>query len=169
MDLITDESFENAPVPPAENSIRVGVETAVGPLAATLIDGGVESIDWARAPRPGRGVGAEVCGELEAYFAGRLTRFEAPLRPGRTEFERRFRAAMLAIPYGRTVTYGEIAEEVGISPQAAGQACGANRIPVIVPCHRVVAASGLGGYSGAGGVEAKVALLRLEGAAGLLI
>ena len=168
MTAAADYSPEEA-ASPAGELIRVGVGTPVGPLAATLIGGEVDRIDWARAPRAESGIGAEVCAELDAYFAGRLTRFTAPLRPADTEFARRFRAALLAIPYGETVSYGEIAAEVGVSAQAAGQACGANRIPVVVPCHRVLASSGLGGFSGAGGVEAKVALLRLEGAAGLLI
>ena len=76
---------------------------------------------------------------------------------------------MLAIPAGQTRTYGQIAEAIGSdSPQAVGQACGANPIPVIIPCHRVLAAGGApGGYSGGnnemGGLETKAALLRLEG------
>ena len=62
-----------------------------------------------------------------------------------------------------------MARELGASAQAIGQACGANPIPVIIPCHRVLGADGLGGFSGAGGVEAKVTLLKHEGAASLLI
>ncbi|MCB1350992.1 MAG: MGMT family protein, partial [Maritimibacter sp.] len=68
-----------------------------------------------------------------------------------------------------TRTYGEIAADLGASAQAVGNACGANPIPILIPCHRVLGATGLGGYSGAGGIETKVALLRLEGAGGLLI
>ncbi len=76
---------------------------------------------------------------------------------------------MYAIPFGETRTYGDIAKEVGQPPQPVGQACGGNPIPVIIPCHRVLSASGLGGFSAKGGVETKVALLRHERAAGLLI
>lgn len=76
---------------------------------------------------------------------------------------------MSAIPYGETVTYGDIAKELGLPPQAVGQACGANSIPIVIPCHRVVGADGLGGFSARGGVETKVALLRHEGAYALLI
>ena len=89
--------------------------------------------------------------------------------PAGSDFAERFRAVLLAIPFGQTRTYGEIAREMDVPAQAIGQACGANRLPIIVPCHRVVGAQGLGGFSGRGGVEAKVALLKHEGAASLLI
>ncbi|MFY9205650.1 MAG: MGMT family protein, partial [Yoonia sp.] len=71
--------------------------------------------------------------------------------------------------FGETRTYGELAREMGVPAQAIGQACGANPIPIIIPCHRVLGAKTLGGFSGAGGVEGKVQLLRHESAAGLLI
>ena len=74
---------------------------------------------------------------------------------------------MAAIPFGQVRTYGDLARDLGVSAQAMGQLCGANPLPVIVPCHRVVGAAGLGGFSGAGGVETKAWLLRHEG--GLLI
>ncbi len=76
---------------------------------------------------------------------------------------------MCAIPFGETRTYGDLARALGVPAQAIGQACGANPVPVIVPCHRVLGAAGLGGYSAPGGVETKVALLRHEGAASLLL
>ncbi len=79
----------------------------------------------------------------------------------------RFLEALSAIPYGETRTYGDLARALGIPPQASGQACGANPIAILIPCHRVLAADGLGGYSGEGGIETKIALLRLEGAASL--
>ena len=76
---------------------------------------------------------------------------------------------MSAIPRGETRTYGDIATELNVPAQPIGQACGSNPIPVIIPCHRVVGADGLGGFSGDGGVEMKVQLLRLEGAYSLLL
>lgn len=75
--------------------------------------------------------------------------------------------AMWAIPYGETRTYGDIAEELGSGAVAVGQSCGANPIPVIVPCHRVVAADGLGGFSNEEGVDAKKRLLAFERREGL--
>ena len=111
----------------------------------------------------------QLCAEMTAYFAQERTGFSVPLAPSGSTFQRAFYAALLAIPYGQTRTYGDLAADLNVSAQAIGQACGANPIAILIPCHRVLAANGLGGFSGAGGVEAKVTLLRLEGAASLLI
>lgn len=106
--------------------------------------------------------------ELDAYFAGRLTRFEVPLdaRLVRSAFQRKVLAAAAAIPYGARRTYGDVAAEAG-SPRAvraAGTALGHNPLCIVVPCHRVLPASGgVGGY--AGGPAAKRWLLDREGAA----
>jgi methylated-DNA-[protein]-cysteine S-methyltransferase len=106
--------------------------------------------------------------QLAAYFAGRLTRFELPLAPGGSAFQLRVYDAMQAIPYGRTRTYGELAAELGTAARAIGNACGANPLPILIPCHRVVAAGGrLGGYSGGRGPASKRVLLALEDAVGL--
>lgn len=103
--------------------------------------------------------------ELEAYFNGKLQTFSVPINLDRgTDFQRRVWQALLAIPYGKTVTYGELARSLGLSAgasRAVGNACGANPLPIIVPCHRVVAANGsLGGYSG--GLWRKEGLLKVE-------
>ena len=76
---------------------------------------------------------------------------------------------MLRIPFGETRTYGDLARDLDTPAQAIGQACGGNPIPLVIPCHRVLAARSLGGFSGGAGIETKVALLKHEGAAGLLI
>ncbi len=107
--------------------------------------------------------------QVAGYFAGQRQAFDLPLAPAGGALQQRFLAILLAIPFGETRRYGEIARELGVSAQAVGQLCGANPIPILIPCHRVLAASGLGGFSGGAGVETKVALLKLEGAAGLLI
>ena len=107
--------------------------------------------------------------QLGAYFAGELAVFDLPLAPEGSAFQKAVWDQMLAIPPGETRTYGQIARAVDQPPQPVGQACGANPIPVIIPCHRVVGADGLGGFSGAGGVEMKVKLLRHEGAYSLLL
>jgi len=146
------------------------VETQFGRLFLTDKDGAIVRVDW-------RGVASgtvtpvlqEAADQLRAYDAGRLQDFDLPLRVAGSDFQRAVCDAMRAIPFGYTRTYGEIARDVGRPAQAVGQACGGNPIPVIVPCHRVMGAKGLTGFSGAGGVETKVALLRHEGAAGLLI
>lgn len=111
----------------------------------------------------------EARAQIAAYFAHRLQRFDLPLSCPSTAFQHGVLEAMFSIPFGETKTYGEIADYVQGSAQAVGRACGANPIPILIPCHRVIGASGLGGFSGAGGVESKVFLLRHEGAAGLLL
>jgi methylated-DNA-[protein]-cysteine S-methyltransferase len=101
--------------------------------------------------------------QLAAYFAGDLQNFDLLVAPEGTPFQRRVWTAMSAIPFGRTRTYGELAGEVGGIARAVGQACGANPIPIIIPCHRVVAGGGrLGGFSGGRGRDNKRALLAHE-------
>ena len=99
---------------------------------------------------------------LDAYFAGERPGVAGlQLAPRGTSFQRRVWSALLAIPYGETRTYGELAAELGSSPRAIGTAVGKNPISVIVPCHRVLGADGsLTGY--AGGLDRKRALLELE-------
>lgn len=105
--------------------------------------------------------------EIERYFAGELRTFRSTVDLSLVPagFQRRVLEATAGIPYGRTATYGEIAEEAG-SPRgarAAGNALNANPVPLLIPCHRIVPASGgIGGY--AGREDRKAALLRLEGA-----
>jgi methylated-DNA-[protein]-cysteine S-methyltransferase len=144
--------------------------TIVGPLGANSANGAITEMVWGRAGTLTHGaLHTQISDEMTAYFRGSHAGFQTPVAPRGSAFQQRFYAALCAIPYGQTRTYGELADELGVSAQAIGQACGANPIAIIIPCHRVLAAGGLGGYSGAGGIEAKVALLRLEGAAGLLI
>ena len=87
-----------------------------------------------------------------------------PLAPAGSPFEKRVWSAMQKIPYGETRCYGDLASDIRSAPRAVGGACGKNPIPIVIPCHRVLAKAGLGGYSGAGGLDTKQALLRLEGA-----
>lgn len=107
--------------------------------------------------------------QLEAFFNGDLHTFDLPLAPAGTDFQQAVWDRLLAIPFGATRTYGDLALSLASPPRPVASACGANPIPIIIPCHRVVAADGLGGYSGAGGIETKVWLLKHEGAASLLI
>lgn len=103
--------------------------------------------------------------ELDRYFEGRLTEFELPLDWQLTEgFRKRVQRAIAGIPYGRTRSYTEVARSAGNerAVRAAGTACGANPLPIVVPCHRVLRSGGaLGGYGG--GLPMKEALLKLEG------
>ncbi|MBP0481401.1 methylated-DNA--[protein]-cysteine S-methyltransferase [Sagittula salina] len=110
----------------------------------------------------------EAARQVQAWYAGRLTRFDLPLEVGASPFQRAACDWMAEIPLGETATYVQMAHALGVSARAAGRGCGGNPLPLIVPCHRVLGSRGLGGFS-AGGVETKVFLLRHEGAAGLLI
>jgi methylated-DNA-[protein]-cysteine S-methyltransferase len=149
--------------------IRASFDTPTGPVTVDETDGAITRLRWGRGGAEGSALLAEAGAQLAAYFAGRLEVFDLPLAPGGDGFQRAFLDVLRAIPFGRTRTYGEIARQMGASAQAIGQGCGANPIPIFVPCHRVLGARNLGGFSGGIGVETKVALLRLEGAAGLLI
>ncbi|MGR3455264.1 methylated-DNA--[protein]-cysteine S-methyltransferase [Pseudooceanicola sp.] len=146
------------------------VDTPVGPLFLQEEGGLLVRVTWREAASGG---GSEVLEEaarqIHDYFAGARQGFDLPLEVRGSDLQRAVCAEMAAIPFGKTVTYGEIARRLGVPAQAVGQACGGNPLPVVIPCHRVLGASGLGGFSGEGGVETKVALLRHEGAAGLLI
>ncbi|HMJ35439.1 MAG TPA: methylated-DNA--[protein]-cysteine S-methyltransferase [Baekduia sp.] len=105
--------------------------------------------------------------ELEEYFAGRREAFDFPIDwTLYSDFGRRVLQATAAIPFGHTATYGQVAAQAGNAKasRAAGRALGANPIPIVVPCHRVIGTSGkLTGYTG--GMHRKEALLRLEGIA----
>lgn len=145
------------------------VASPVGLLTLCERDGRIIRLRWAGTGKDGTPALRAAADQLAEYFAGKRQQFELPLGPEVSHGQQRFLDALLAIPYGETRTYGHLARALGISAQAAGQACGANPIAILIPCHRVLSADGLGGYSGLGGVETKVALLRLEGAGSLLI
>ena len=104
----------------------------------------------------------EAIGEISEYLNGSRKVFTVPVSPEGTEFQKIVWDAMTDIPYGSTASYGEIAEYIGHprSARAVGTACGCNPIPIIIPCHRVVASDGLGGYSG--GLAIKKKLLEIE-------
>ncbi|MCQ9136482.1 methylated-DNA--[protein]-cysteine S-methyltransferase [Streptomyces hilarionis] len=151
------------------------VESPLGPLLLTAgPDGALTSLSvpgqkggqsvrthWRRDPGPFRSAREQ----LDAYFAADLTEFTLPLRSDGTAFRERVWAALDAVPYGTTTTYGEIAARVGASRmavRAVGGAVGANPLLILRPCHRVIGADGsLTGY--AGGLDRKVRLLTLEG------
>jgi methylated-DNA-[protein]-cysteine S-methyltransferase len=152
--------------------VSTTLASPIGPLTLTAVDGeltGLHMHEQRHAPVDGdtwvRDDAAfkDVAGQLDAYFAGELERFDIDLDLRGTDFQRRVWAGLLEIPYGETISYGELARRVG-SPKgsrAVGLANGRNPVAVIVPCHRVVAGDGgIGGYGG--GLERKEFLLALE-------
>lgn len=142
------------------------LDSPLGPLTVTETDGALTALDWRRMPRVDESpLLAEAARQLCAYFAGALRAFDLPLAPQGTPHQRAIWRTMQTIPFGATMTYGEVATAVGSAPRAVGTACGRNPLPIIIPCHRVLAAGGrLGGYSGTGGLATKRFLLALEGA-----
>jgi len=145
------------------------VASAIGPITITGNERAITGISFTdmspasgASRHPSLALLAEAARQIEAYLAGRLTMFSLPLDPRGSGFQRKVWSAMCAIPYGETATYGTIAAELRSSPRAVGGACGRNPIPLVIPCHRVVAATGLGGYSGGEGLATKRWLLALE-------
>ncbi|MYM54910.1 methylated-DNA--[protein]-cysteine S-methyltransferase [Thalassovita mangrovi] len=149
--------------------LRLTVETPTGAVTLSEEDGAITGLDWGGAFSDTSPLLAEASRQLDEYFDGSRTEFDLPLRVDGSDFQRRVCDAIAAIPFGETRTYGDLARELGVPAQAIGQGCGGNPIPILIPCHRVLGSAGLGGFSGRGGVETKVWLLKHEGAAGLLI
>ena len=144
--------------------ITAEIPSPFGPLCVTEQEGAIVAVDWKSPENPGTSALLEEAGrQLTAYFAGELKSFDLPLAPKGDEFQQSVCKLMLEIPYGETTTYGAIADKLDTYGQPVGQACGGNSIPIIIPCHRVLAVDGIGGYSGDGGVERKIELLKLEG------
>ncbi|MGL4235506.1 methylated-DNA--[protein]-cysteine S-methyltransferase [Tabrizicola sp.] len=144
--------------------MSAGIEGPFGWVSLVEEDGRLVALNWRAAAEPAESpLLAEGLRQLQAYFDRKLTRFDLPFDWG-TGLNAAVRRAMADIPFGETRTYGQIAKVVGAAPQAVGQACGANRLPILIPCHRVTGTDWFGGFSAPGGVETKAALLRHEGA-----
>lgn len=148
-------------------------DTPVGPLLLAGDERALTRVYFQAGPHPFRPPAewraeparfAAVTQELAEYFAGKRRRFTVPLAMEGSDFQRSVWRALLEIPYGETISYGELARRTGSVARAVGAANGANPLPVIVPCHRVIGADGsLTGFGG--GLDIKRTLLELEGAA----
>ena len=99
------------------------------------------------AQDPANALAEKAARQLERYRADPDARFDLPLQVQGTPFQLRLWQALCEIPRGRTLTYGELARRLGGEARAVGQACGDNRLPIVIPCHRVVAANGIGGFA----------------------
>ncbi len=150
------------------------LETPIGPLLVAADDAGLRRIHFQRGSRTLEADPAwrrdppalrEVARQLAEYFARERRAFDLPIAPEGTPFQLETWRALVAIPYGTTISYGELARRIGKpeAVRAVGAANGANPLPIVVPCHRVIGSDGsLTGFGG--GLPAKRALLALEGA-----
>lgn len=140
-------------------------------LRISAQDDAITHIDFIKATAVRKGAAKtallkECCRQLQAYTKQKLFTFDLPLAASGTAFQQSVWQQLREIPWGQTLSYGEVARTIGSSPRAVGNACRRNPIPLIVPCHRVVAKAGIGGFAGdvEGGLLAvKVQLLRHEG------
>ena len=140
------------------------LHSPVGELTVFEEEERIVALEW------GRGCGtqdatpllAAAKRQLEAYFDDPRSGFDLPLAPRGTGFQKRVWQALREIPPGCTERYGALAARLGSGARAVASACGANPIPIIIPCHRIVGALSLGGYSGGQGPDTKRALLAFE-------
>ena len=145
---------------------QITIPSPVGSLVVSERGGKIVALDWGTAivesETPLLTAAAQ---QLNAYFFCELRTFDLPLVPAGTKFQQAVWQAMSEIPYGRTRSYGDLARELDSGPRAIGGACGKNPIPILIPCHRILASGAqIGGYTSPGGLETKRFLLQLEGA-----
>ena len=147
--------------------LSVTIPSPLGALAAFEEDGEIVRLRWGKGADDSSPLLDAARIQLTDYFAGRLQSFDLPVAPKGSDFERAVWLELTKIPYGHTLTYGDLAARVNGVARAVGGACGANPIPIIIPCHRILATGGgMGGFSAPGGVETKRRLLELEGIIG---
>lgn len=145
------------------------VESLVGRLALEADGDALTGVNWTSATERAKDETAtpvlrEARRQLDLYFRRKLRRFDLPLAARGTPFQHSVWKMMSAIPFGETATYGGMAVALGSGPRAVGMACGRNPLPIVVPCHRVLASGGReGGFSGGQGLPTKRELLALEG------
>ena len=142
--------------------VQCCIETPFGPMVAEAVDSALTALYFGHCQQKDEHPVLKYTVDwLGAYAEGRVMT-PPPLAPAGTAFQQRVWQALRVIPYGETVTYGQLARSLGCpqGARAVGQACGSNPIMILIPCHRVVGVQGLGGY--AGGLSVKRALLAHE-------
>jgi methylated-DNA-[protein]-cysteine S-methyltransferase len=144
---------------------QLSFHSPVGDLTVSEEGGALVSVDWGWGrDQEETSLLRKTRKQIEAYLDGKRQDFDLPLRPIGTAFQLRVWKAMQKIPFGKVHTYGALAKRIKSGPRPVGTACGANPLPIIIPCHRVILANGgVGGYSGEGGLDTKRTLLALEG------
>jgi methylated-DNA-[protein]-cysteine S-methyltransferase len=141
----------------------LSLHTPLGPITVSEEAGAIVALDWGWGrDQTETALLRRAADQLQAYFDGTLRAFDLQLAVTGTPYRQRVWAALRAIPFGHTRSYAAIAAVAGGSPRSVGGANGANPIPIIIPCHRVVAGTSIGGYSGGDDVATKRWLLALE-------
>jgi methylated-DNA-[protein]-cysteine S-methyltransferase len=143
---------------------HLSLHSPLGPLTLFEEDGALVALEWGwvegHAPTP---LLLRAKDQLDTYFAAKPVHFDLPTRPAGSQFQQAVWRQMSAIPFGETRSYGDLARALDSSARAVGTACGRNPLPIIIPCHRVLASDGsLTGYSAGEGVITKRQLLDLE-------
>jgi methylated-DNA-[protein]-cysteine S-methyltransferase len=142
---------------------QLSLHSQIGDITVSEEDGAIVALDWGwgrdQTETP---LLTRARAQLHEYFDGKRLSFDLPLAPAGTPYRQRVWAALRDIPPGTTRSYGDIARIAGGGPRSVGGANAANPIPILIPCHRVVASDGIGGYSGGDGLPTKQFLLALE-------
>lgn len=143
---------------------QLSLHTPIGDLTVSEEDGSIVALDWGWGrDQTETFLLTQVAARLQDYFDGARVDFaDLPLAPAGSAYRQKVWQALRGIPRGTTCSYIDLARIVGGAARSVGQANAANPIPILIPCHRVVAAAGLGGYSGEGGLQTKRQLLDLE-------
>lgn len=142
---------------------HLSMHSPVGDLTIFEQDDAIVALDWGWAPnQEASPLLTHARAQLDAYFDRKLQFFDLPLRPYGTPYQSAVWQALTDIPFGQIRSYQAIARIAGGSARSVGQANGRNPIPIIIPCHRVVAETHVGGYSGGEGLPTKMWLLALE-------
>ena len=142
---------------------QLSLHTPLGALTLSEEDGAIVALDWGWGrDQEETALLARARDQVHEYLDGGRRDFEVPVDPAGTAYQRKVWAILSSIPYGATRTYADVARLAGGGPRSVGQANRCNPIPILIPCHRVVAAHGIGGYSAAEGLDTKRYLLRLE-------
>ena len=146
------------------------IATPVGQIAVHISNARVVQLDYAAPKRHAQArlspAAARIKQQIQTYFKSPSVDFDFPVQADGTQFQKRVWRALQNIPVGTTMTYGDIAKRLHTSARAVGNACRSNPVPLIIPCHRVIASQGIGGFAGkttGASIDRKRWLLRHEG------
>lgn len=142
---------------------QLSIHAPFGDLTFSEDDGAIVAVDWGWGrDQEETGLLVQAREQMHEYLDGERLAFDLPIRPDGSAFQQKVWATLLLIPCGQTWTYSAVAHRAGGTPRSVAEASRLNPIPIIIPCHRAVAARGLGGYCGGQGLDTKRYLIQLE-------